>query len=298
MSAQKPTMKSPAYLCPLFLAVALSPAISAAQAPADQLLAVAANLNEVRVVSATTGQTIRSFGTGLFAGARSIATIPGTRTCVVASEADQKLIVFNYDTGAKVLEFRVAFRPRNVLTLSDLSQVVWFQEANAAANYSYLTLRANTLLHGPTGKSVVGGCRFRSRVYGLTTKGSIMTWITAGGEPLYESPDTPNVTAICQPITGGDGYAYSLVAANGSSATLKRFKINESPVWDPAFSIATGNWATEDGLALLSSAQIVFSMKSENSAAIGIYDLKKRKFSTIPSPSFAYDGLDSFIPKS
>ena len=252
MPAQRPTMKSPACFYPFLFVVALAPTVSVAQAPADQLLAVAANLNEVRVVSPMTGQTLRSFGTGLFAGARSIATIPGTRTCVVASEGDQKLIVFNYDTGAKVLEFRVAFRPRNVLTLSDLSQVVWFQEANAAANYSYLTLRANTLLHGPTGKSVVGGCRFRSRVYGLTTKGSIMTWITAGGEPLYESPDTPGVTAICQPITGGDGFAYSLVAANGNAPALRRFKINESPVWDPAFSVATGNWAAEDGLALLS----------------------------------------------
>jgi hypothetical protein len=272
--------------------------VSRAQGPADQLLAVAGNLNEVRVVSATTGETIRSFGGGFFNGARSIATIPGTRTCVVASELDQKLVVFNYDTGAKVLEFRVAFRPRNVLPLSDLSHVVWFQEANAAANYSNLTLRANTLLHGPTGKSVVGGCRFRSLVYGVTTKGSIMTWITAGGEPMFESADVPNVSAIGQPIVGGDGYAYGLVALNSGSPALQRFKITDRPVWDSAFGVSTGDWASGDGPALLSTAKIVFSLKKVGGAAIGVYDLKAKKFSTIPSSSFAYDGLASFIPKS
>ena len=114
---------------------------------------------------------------------------------------------------------------------------------------------------------------------------------------LAFAADTPGVTAICQPITGGDGFAYSLVAANGNAPALRRFKINESPVWDPAFSVATGNWAAEDGLALLSSAKIIFSMKSESSAAIGIYDLKTRKFSSVSNPSFAYDGLASFIPK-
>jgi hypothetical protein len=161
-----------------------------------------------------------------------------------------------------------------------------------------LTLRANTLLHGPTGKSVVGGCRFRSLVYGVTSKGSIMTWITAGGEPMFESADVPNVSAIGQPIVGGDGYAYGLVALNGGSPALRRFKITDRPVWDSAFGVSTGDWAAGDGPALLSTAKIVFSLKKVGGAAIGVYDLKTRKFSTIPSSSFVYDGLASFIPKS
>jgi hypothetical protein len=268
-----------------------------AQSATDQLLAVSASVNEVRVVSPSTGETLRRFGQGFFSGARSVAVIPGTRTCVVGSEADQKLIVFNFDTGAKVQEFRVAFAPRAVLPLTDLSQVVWFQSANAGASYSFLTQRAHTLFHGPSGRTVAGTCRFRALVYGVTNEGSIMNWMTAGGEPLYESSTLTGATAASQPVNAVDGYAYSLLKVN-DTLTLRRFKVTDRPTWDASYTVTLTGWTDAEGLTVLSNGTLAFIVRKPNKTGIGIVTLKTKQFKATESANLVADSFASFVPKA